>query len=76
MGDGTAYQDVDQNDLGNISSYFQELRLSGKVFNDKLSWILGGNYGKDDSAEAQRVDHSGHHRAAGAVRIQPLESAQ
>jgi outer membrane receptor protein involved in Fe transport len=52
-GDGTAYQDVDQNDLGNISSYFQELRLSGKVLNDKLNWIVGGNYGKDDSAEAQ-----------------------
>jgi iron complex outermembrane recepter protein len=54
-GDGTAYQDVDQNDLGNISSYFQELRLSGKVFNDKLSWIVGGNYGKDDSVEAQEL---------------------
>ena len=54
-GDGTAYQDVDQNDLGNITSYFQELRLSGKVFNDRLSWIVGGNYGKDDSAEAQEL---------------------
>jgi iron complex outermembrane recepter protein len=54
-GDGTAYQDVDQNDLGNISSYFQELRLSGKAFNNKLNWIVGGNYAKDDSDEAQEL---------------------
>ena len=57
--DGTAYQDVDQGDTGNISSYFQEVRLSGKVFNDRLSWIVGGNFGKDDSFEANLLSIQG-----------------
>jgi iron complex outermembrane recepter protein len=32
----------------NIKTFTQELRLQGTAFNDKLDWLVGGFYGKED----------------------------
>ena len=31
-----------------IKTFSQELRLQGRAFNDKLDWLIGGFYGKED----------------------------
>ncbi|HMT41643.1 TonB-dependent receptor [Sphingorhabdus sp.] len=38
----------------NIKAFTQELRLQGTAFNDKLDWLIGGFYGKED-IQAQGV---------------------
>jgi iron complex outermembrane recepter protein len=46
--DGTPFQDADVINSGHISTFFQELRLSGKFPEDKGTWIVGGNYERDN----------------------------
>jgi iron complex outermembrane recepter protein len=41
-----AGSDIDNGD--NIKTFTQELRLQGTAFNDKLDWLIGGFYGKED----------------------------
>ncbi len=44
---GTTAEAGALDEQGKIDSYFQELRLSGRV--EKLRWVLGGNYEKDNT---------------------------
>jgi len=41
----------DTRQQAHISSTSQELRLSGKLFDSKLEWLVGGTYSKDKSTE-------------------------
>lgn len=50
-GDGTSYQDFDILDTGHLSTFFQELRLSGN-FSGEGSWVAGVNFQHDDTAQS------------------------
>ena len=45
-----------QRQIGGIESTTQELRLSGRLADGRLAWILGGNYAKTIVDENQYVD--------------------
>jgi len=49
--DGTDFDDFWIRLLGSVTSLSQELRLAGKAFDDRLLWMVGGNYEHDKSLE-------------------------
>lgn len=48
--DGTPYNNLLQNALGNIESFSQELRLNGTLADNRVKWMIGANYQRDQSA--------------------------
>lgn len=49
--DGTSFQNIYQTVIGKIETFSQEVRFSGKLADDKLSWMLGGNYAYSNSTD-------------------------
>jgi len=45
--DGTAFDVINYGPIGRIKTFNQEVRLSGSVADNRLSYIIGGNYQKD-----------------------------
>jgi len=66
--DGTAYNNFLLTIRGRIHSFSQELRLSGNAFDDKLKWMVGGNYGHDRTADDQRGDYTASNSGVGPFR--------
>ena len=50
-GDGTAYQGFLAVMSGDVKTFFQELRLSGKLGGPQGHWMLGANYQHDQTAD-------------------------
>jgi iron complex outermembrane recepter protein len=50
--DGTDYRDLTVIIDGRLNSFSQELRLNGK-YDERLNWMIGGNYQRDTADEAQ-----------------------
>ncbi|MCW1432283.1 TonB-dependent receptor [Novosphingobium sp. JCM 18896] len=48
--DGTSLQVFDYFTTGHVESFNQELRLNGRI-GEKGTWLIGGNYSKDDTDE-------------------------
>ncbi|WP_311270157.1 TonB-dependent receptor domain-containing protein [Sphingobium sp. WCS2017Hpa-17] len=44
---------------GDIKTFYNELRFSGQLLNDKLKWVIGGTYSDTSDYEEQFVDVSG-----------------
>lgn len=51
--DGTDLKNAGVNDLGNVDSYYGELRLAGD--NGPINWILGANYAKNKVYSANDI---------------------
>jgi outer membrane receptor protein involved in Fe transport len=51
--DGTALLSLFTTSIGQIESYYQELRLDGAMGDDRLKWMIGANYGHDKTGETQ-----------------------
>lgn len=49
--DGVAYPNADNNQIGHIRSFFQELRLEGGGAASRLRWMVGLNYAQDKSKD-------------------------
>lgn len=59
-----------------IKTFTQELRLQGTAFNDKLDWLIGGFYGKEDIiAQGVMTLGSDFQRAVSAGNFGPLTAA-
>jgi len=52
--DGTQFTNIGGDVVGQVKSFYQELRAQGKAF-DKLSWIVGANYQHDKIHEVQHT---------------------
>lgn len=50
---GVPYQILLQDVQGDIKSFSQELRLEGS--NDKVNWLVGAYYGKDETTDGNRT---------------------
>lgn len=70
--DGSAYFGHEQAVRVNIKSYFQELRLGGKL--DRLTYTVGGNYAKETSQERQISTLASTNNGIGPARYR--QSAQ
>jgi len=53
--DGTPARNLHIIPRGEIESFSQELRLSGTANNDRLNWIVGGNYQDDKVEDNQQI---------------------
>jgi outer membrane receptor protein involved in Fe transport len=49
--DGVTFDDFQITLLGDITSFSQELRLTGTSLHDRLRWMIGGNYQHDKALE-------------------------
>lgn len=64
--DGSAYFGHQQGLFIDVDSYFQELRVGGKI--DRLTYTVGGNYAKEVSDEAQRNFLASSNNGVGPAR--------
>lgn len=55
-GDGTVFDSLNYRTQSSDKTISQELRLTGKAFDDRLTYILGGNYQKDKIFD--RIEYS------------------
>lgn len=53
--DSTPYPLVEQNNVYDQDQISQEIHLSGKAMDDRLKWIIGGFYFKEDAFEHQHA---------------------
>ena len=53
--DGTQYNNFYIRNDGGISTFSQEVRLSGQGFGQRLRWMIGGNYGRDETKERSSI---------------------
>lgn len=68
--DGTAIPDHEQVIYGKLSSFSQELRLAGTLgADDRLRWLLGGNYQRDIANDTNDLDFNGSNTGVGAFRF-------
>ena len=65
-GDGTAFTNFLIVAVGKIDSYSQEVRLSGET--GKLKWMVGGNYGYDDTKERTNLHFIASNSGVGPFR--------
>ena len=67
-GDGTQYNNFYVINDAALETVSQEIRLSGQSFADKLRWLVGGNYGHDDTQERQFFMFTGSNNGVGPFR--------
>ena len=70
-GDGTNLPDFFIDDLGNIHSFTQELRLSGQAVNEALHWMVGANFEHHVSSEEAVIHTNGTSAGEGPYLIAP-----
>jgi outer membrane receptor protein involved in Fe transport len=58
--DGTTIPDTTVRYSGKARSFYQEVRLTGKAFEGKFNYIVGGNYQKDSISESELVETPGY----------------
>ena len=66
--DGTSFQNMYDTVIGKIETFTQELRLSGKAVDDRLSWMLGGNYAYSNSVDHSFLDFVASNSGVGPFR--------
>jgi iron complex outermembrane recepter protein len=71
--DGTDLPDAFLSTVGGATSYSEELRLAGSALQDnKLKWLVGGNFEYDDTRDQENVYINGTNSGFGATRFQTL----
>ena len=67
--DGTQYPDISVRIEAATRTFSQELRLAGtEGENDRIHWMLGGNYQHDDTTDVQRLSIQGSNSGVGPFR--------
>ena len=66
--DGTSFQNMYDTVIGKIETFNQEVRFSGKLVNDRLSWMLGGNYAYSNSIDHSFLDFIASNAGVGPFR--------
>jgi len=64
-----AYRPDDGNSFRQFHTFSQEVRLNGSLFNDKLDWLVGGYYSKEDLVVADNLKFGTQYGAFAACRI-------
>ena len=64
-----AYRPNDGNSFRQFHTFSQEARLNGSLFNDKLDWLIGGYYSKEDLVVADNLKFGTQYGAFAACRI-------
>lgn len=59
-GDGVAFDSLYYTPKGRIKAFSQEVRLSGKMFDNALTYIVGGTYQKDRILDANNLVMNGY----------------
>ena len=71
--DGTTLPDVYDLVFGSVDSFTQELRAAGQAgANDRLKWMIGGNYEHDSSNDNQFIGLRGSNSGIGPFRFTGL----
>jgi outer membrane receptor protein involved in Fe transport len=63
------YRPDDGNSFRQFHTFSQEVRLNGSLFNDKLDWLIGGYYSKEDLVVADNLKFGTQYGAFAACRI-------
>ncbi|MDQ3140313.1 MAG: TonB-dependent receptor, partial [Pseudomonadota bacterium] len=63
------YRADDGNSFRSFQTFSQELRLQGTAFNDRLDWLVGGYYAKEDLHVADNFKFGSQYGAFAACRI-------
>lgn len=66
--DGTSFQNMYDTVIGKIETFNQEVRFSGRFLNDRLSWMLGGNYAYSNSVDHSFLDFVASNAGVGPFR--------
>ncbi len=64
-----AYRPDDGNSFRQFHTFSQEVRLNGSLFDDKLDWLIGGYYSKEDLVVADNLKFGTDYGAFAACRI-------
>ncbi|WP_156340153.1 TonB-dependent receptor [Sphingomonas sp. Leaf17] len=64
-----AYRPDDGNSFRQFHTFSQEARLNGSLFSDKLDWLIGGYYSKEDLVVADNLKFGTQYGAFAACRI-------
>ncbi len=64
-----AYRPDDGNSFRQFHTFSQEARLNGSLFGDKLDWLIGGYYSKEDLVVADNLKFGTQYGAFAACRI-------
>ncbi len=63
------YRADDGNSYRQFHTFSQEVRLNGSLFNDKLDWLIGGYFSKEDLVVADNLKFGTQYGAFAACRI-------
>jgi iron complex outermembrane recepter protein len=63
------YRDDDGNAFRNFQTFTQELRLQGSAFNDRLDWLVGGFFAKEDLHVRDNLKFGTQYGAFAACRL-------
>jgi iron complex outermembrane receptor protein len=63
------YRADDGNSFRQFHTFSQEVRLNGSLFDDKLDWLVGGYYSKEDLVVADNIKFGTQYGAFAACRI-------
>ncbi len=63
------YRADDGNSYRQFHTFSQEVRLNGSLFDDKLDWLIGGYYSKEDLVVADNLKFGTQYGAFAACRI-------
>ncbi|MCE3543371.1 hypothetical protein LXJ56_24635, partial [Escherichia coli] len=63
------YRPDDGNAFRQFHTFTQELRLNGEAFNNKLNWLIGGYYSKENLIVADNLKFGSQYGAFAACRI-------
>ena len=67
--DGTPYDNIAVLIRAHVQSFSQELRLAGHALDDKLNWMVGGNYGDDITSDYQQFKYNGTSSGIGPLEF-------
>lgn len=67
--DGTPVTNLMMNVIGDIESVSHELRISGRLANDRIKWMIGGSYQHDESHNQNRFVLNSTNSGVGPFRF-------